>query len=432
MSAFEKVQDKLLDLAAVVDENKYLGSIRAAFTDFVPFIIVGSFGNLLNTLVASENGLAQWFPWLSNLSTAFNMINFATVSCMTIPIVFLIAMNLAKREKLPEFITGITALASYLLVCPSTITAVVEEAEAVVTGLGSSVIGAQGLFIGMIMAIVSTEILKKLMSFEILKIKLPNSVPHGIAVSFNTLIPIFIILIVISLFGNVFNLVSGSYLNEWIYAIVQTPLQAAFQSPIGAILMAIVNQLFWFLGVHGGMVIEPIRGPLSAAAIAENIALVQAGGIAVNPVTRGFWTCFVVTGGGGITLSLIFSILKFSKREDHKAISKMSLLPGLCSINEPIVFGLPLVLNPVFAIPFIFNSAIAAAIALFATNIGFIQCGTFDVPPGIPVFINAFIGFGWQGVVVQLITLVVTFFIWTPFVLMSNKEREKELEQEQA
>lgn len=426
MSAFEKIQDKLLDVAALVDENKYLGAIRSAFTDFVPFIIIGSFGTLLNTLVAGENGLAQWIPWLTNLSPAFSMINFVTVSCMTIPIVFLIAMNLAKKQEMPEFISGICALASYLLVCPSTIPVLVEEAENTVVGLGSSVIGAQGLFIGMIMAIISTQFLKKLMSIEAIKIKLPNSVPHGIAVSFNTLIPIFIILIITAVFGNIFYLFTDSYLNEWIYAIVQTPLQAAFQSPVGAILMAIVNQLFWFLGVHGGMVIEPIRGPLSAAAIAENIAAVNAGGIALNPVTRGFWTCFVVAGGGGITISLILAILKFSKREDHKAISKLSILPGLCGINEPIVFGLPLVLNPIFAVPFILNSAIAAGIALFATSIGFINAGIFDVPPGLPLFINAFIGFGWKGIVVQAVIIIVTFFTWTPFVLMSNSEKNVE------
>ncbi|HFF2554308.1 TPA: PTS sugar transporter subunit IIC [Listeria monocytogenes] len=425
MSFFEKVQDKLLDLAAAIDDNKYLGSIRSAFTDFVPFIIIGSFGTLLNTLIAGDNGLAQWIPFLKNLSPAFLMINFVTISTMTIPIVFLIAMNLAKREEMPEYIAGVSALATYFIVCPSMITVVIDKAETAVAGLGTGVIGAQGLFIGMIISIVSTKILKKLMSINAIKIKLPSSVPHGIAVSFNTLIPIFIVLVGFAIFGNVFYLITGSYLNEWIYAIVQTPLQIAFQSPIGAVFMAIVNQIFWFLGVHGGMVIEPIRGPLSAAAIAENIAAVNAGGLALNPITRGFWTCFVVAGGGGITISLILSILKFSKRAEFKAIAKLSFLPGICGINEPIVFGLPLVLNPIFAIPFIFNSAVAASIALFATNIGFIQAGIFDVPPGLPLFINAFIGFGWQGIVVQAIIITISFFIWTPFVLMSNKEKHE-------
>lgn len=99
-------------------------------------------------------------------------------------------------------------------------------------------------------------------------------------------------------------------------------------------------------------------------------------------MTYGFWLNFVVTGGAGITLSLIFAIFLFSKREDHRMIAKLSFLPGLCGISEPIVFGLPLVLNPTFAIPFIFNSGISTAIAMFATSIGFLPCNTVDVPFG--------------------------------------------------
>ena len=109
-------------------------------------------------------------------------------------------------------------------------------------------------------------------------------------------------------------------------------------------------------GYHGGLVVEPIRSPLSAAALAANIAAVEAGLEATQPLTRGLWTVFVVVGGAGLTLSLIFAILLFSKRQDHRAIAKLSLLPGICGIGEPMVFGLPLVLNPTFAIPFILNS----------------------------------------------------------------------------
>ncbi|NLC97345.1 MAG: PTS sugar transporter subunit IIC [Erysipelotrichaceae bacterium] len=420
----DKLQDKLLDLAALVDENVYLSSIRAAFTDFVPFIIVGSFSTLLSILVSGDNGLARWIPVLKELAPAFSMISFVTISTMTISIVFLIAMNIASYQEMPRFITGVAALATYLLVGPTSIR--FEGADVSISGLGSSVLGAQGLFVGMIIAIVSTQVLRKLMSIEAIKIKLPSSVPHGIAVSFNTLIPIFILLVSFAIFGYVFYLATDSYLNTWIYNIVQVPLQIAFQSPIGVILMAIVNQVFWFLGVHGGMVIEPIRGPISAAAISENIALFNMNQAPINVLTRGFWTSFVVLGGGGITISLIFAILRFSKREDYRAISKLSLLPGISGINEPIIFGLPLVLNPIFAIPFIFNSSIAATIALIATKLNFISPGIFDVPPGIPMFINGFIGYGWQGVVVQIIIFVVTFFVWTPFVLLSNKNIEKE------
>lgn len=424
----DKLQNVLLSISAKVEANKYLGSIKEAFTMFVPFIIVGSFGSMLNILVAGANGLAKWIPWLSNLSPAFTAINFVTISCMSLPIAFLIGYKLAEKEQVPQLESGLIGLLSYLAVCPNTISTVVEGLKdpVVTSGLGSGVIGAQGLFVSMIMSILAVKLFKVLTNIDAIKIKMPDSVPTGIARSFNILIPIFIIITVFSVGGCLFNAYTGNYINVWIYNIIQVPLQALANTTVGIVILALVNQIFWFLGIHGGMVIEGIRGPLSAAGIAENISAVQAGGVATNILTRGFWTSFVVVGGGGITLSLLIAIFLFSKREDHKSIAKFSFIPGICGINEPVVFGLPLVLNPIFAIPFIINSAIAALIAIGATNIGFITCGVLDCPPGLPVFITGFISYGFHGIIVQAIILAVTFVIWVPFVLLSNKQVEIE------
>ena len=424
----DKLQNVLLSISPKVETNKYLGSIKEAFTMFVPFIIVGSFGSMLNILVSGANGLAQWVPWLSNLSPAFTAINFVTISCMSLPIAFLIGYKLAEKENLPQLESGLIGLLSYLAVCPNTISTVVEGLKdpVVVNGLGAGVIGAQGLFVSMIMSILAVKLFKVLTNIDAIKIKMPDSVPTGIARSFNILIPIFIIITVFSVAGCLFNAYTGNYINVWIYNIIQVPLQALANTTVGIVILSLVNQIFWFLGIHGGMVIEGVRGPLSAAGIAENISAVQAGGVATNILTRGFWTSFVVVGGGGITLSLLIAIFIFSKREDHKSIAKFSLIPGICGINEPVVFGLPLVLNPIFAIPFIINSAIAALIAIGATNIGFITCGILDCPPGLPVFITGFISYGFNGIIVQAIILAVTFVIWIPFVLLSNKQVEIE------
>lgn len=424
----DKLQNVLLSISAKVESNKYLGSIKEAVTMFVPFIIVGSFGSMLNILVAGANGLAKWVPWLSKLSPAFTTINFVTISCMSLPIAFLIGYKLAEKEQVPQLESGLIGLLSYLAVCPNTISTVVEGLKdpVVSSGLGSGVIGAQGLFISMIMSILAVKLFKVLTNIDAIKIKMPDSVPTGIARSFNILIPIFIIITVFSVAGCLFNAYTGNYINVWIYNIIQVPLQALANTTVGIVILSLVNQIFWFLGIHGGMVIEGVRGPLSAAGIAENISAVQAGGVATNILTRGFWTSFVVVGGGGITLSLLIAIFIFSKREDHKSIAKFSLIPGICGINEPVVFGLPLVLNPIFAIPFIINSAIAALIAIGATNIGFITCGILDCPPGLPVFITGFISYGFNGIIVQAIILAVTFVIWIPFVLLSNKQVEIE------
>lgn len=424
----DKLQNVLLSISSKVETNKYLGSIKEAFTMFVPFIIVGSFGSMLNILVSGANGLAQWVPWLSNLSPAFTAINFVTISCMSLPIAFLIGYKLAEKENLPQLESGLIGLLSYLAVCPNTISTVVEGLKdpVVVNGLGAGVIGAQVLFVSMIMSMVAVKFFGLLTNIDAIKIKMPDSVPTGIARSFNILIPIFIIITAFSVGGCLFNTFTGNYLNVWIYSIIQLPLQALANTTGGILVLALANQLFWFLGIHGGMVIEGVRGPLSAAGLAENISAVQAGGVATNILTRGFWTSFVVVGGGGITLSLLIAIFIFSKREDHKSIAKFSLIPGICGINEPVVFGLPLVLNPIFAIPFILNSVIAAFIAVVATNIGFLTCGVLDCPPGLPVFVTGFISYGIHGIIVQAIILIVTFIIWVPFVLMSNKQAKLE------
>ena len=429
MSFREKMEDFLVLLAEKIDDNKYLQAIKNAFTIYMPFIIVGSFGTLFTALVSSpKTGLARWIPALESLSGAFSAMNFATMTFMTVPIVFLISMQLARSNKTPEHLTGIVAVLSYISVIPQAITYVLNEETKKIGAVPSTALGAQGLFIGMIMAIIVAELFKVLTNIEAIKIKMPPSVPAGIAVSFNTLIPILIIVLGTAVFGNIFKTVTGKYLNEFIYSAVQTPLEIALKSPLGILALVIGGQLFWFLGIHGGLVVTPLRNPLFATAIAANVAALEAGKVPVEAFTTSFWQNFIVPGGAGVTLSLIIAIFLFSKREEHRMIAKLGLLPGLCGINEPVVFGLPLVLNPTFALPFIFNSAIGAAIALFATKIGFLVPNVVEVPFGVPIILSPFISHGWQGVVVQIIIFAVCTLTWIPFVFISNKEAEREKE----
>ena len=229
----EKFEDGLMLVAEKVDDNKYLGAIKNAFTTFMPFIIVGSFATLFNTLLCSTTtGLAAFIPSLASLSPAFTAINFATLSIMALPIVFLIGVEMARKNKVPEYICAIACLAGYICVVPQTVSVVVEGATAAAAGLPGAAIGAQGLFIGMIVAILVSELFSALMKIEKIKIKMPASVPHAIAQSFNTLVPILITLVVTSVIGTVFHLMTGSYLNNWIYEVVQAPLEAVFQSPV--------------------------------------------------------------------------------------------------------------------------------------------------------------------------------------------------------
>jgi PTS system cellobiose-specific IIC component len=429
----DKFTDILSTVAEAVDGNKYLSVLKSTFSIYLPFIMIGSFATLFKTILCSPTaGLAKWIPQMAVLDPAFAAINFATMSTMTLIIVFIMGMLLGKKNKVPEYISGILALCSYITVVPNSITQFVDKAKAIIAVappvpcLPLGAINAQGLFVGMILTVFVVELFTKLCTVKQLKITMPASVPTQIATSFNTLIPILIVLVVFSSLGCIFTNMTGSFINEWIYKIVQAPLEVIFQSPAGIIAIVVLSQLFWFLGIHGGLVISPIRNPLMFAALAANIAAVQAGQLPTQPITMGFWLTFIVVGGAGITLSLVFAILAFSKREDYRMIAKMALAPGLCGISEPIVFGLPMVMNPIFALPFIFCSGIATAIALLAVKIGFILPGTVDVPFGVPTLLNAFIGFGWQGMIVQIIILAVCVACYTPFVLVSNKQYQKE------
>lgn len=428
MEFSEKFQDILLTIAEKVDGNRCLGAIKNAFTTWMPFIIVGSFAYLFKILICDTSiGLAALIPAAAKLLPAFMAVQFATMTFMAVPITFLIAMNLAKSDNIPAQAAGILGVCAYIGVAPQTVSVMVEAATGTAAGISATVTGAQGLFVGMFIAVIAEKMFARLMRVDRLKIKMPPSVPPAITQSFNTLIPVLITLYTISVAGLIFQLISGSCFNDWMYTVIQAPLEALFQTPAGIIGIIIISQLFWLLGIHGGLVVMPVRDPLMASALAANIAAVSAGGLATQPVTRGFYTFFSVAGGAGMILSLVFAIFLVSKRDDYRMIAKLGLVPAICGVSEPVVFGLPLVLNPTFAIPFIFNSCISTGIALFATKIGFMACNIVDAPFGLPVPIGAFVGHGWQGVVVQAIILAVTTLVWIPFVLISNKLAKKEV-----
>lgn len=427
MKLLDKYTEIVGDIAVAVDDNKYLAAIKDTFTVYMPFVIVGSFSTLLNVLLSSTTtGLAQFkmFSWLASLAPAFTALNFATMNIMALSIPVILGSILARKSKVNEIYAAIVALASYIAVVPQSITTVVDGVESLVSGLPVASTNASGLFIGIFTTILFVGLFAKLTTMEKLKIKMPPSVPGGIVNSFNLLVPILITIVGASILGTVFRNITGLYLNEFIYQILQAPLEAAVQSPIGIIILIVVSQIFWVVGIHGGLVVTPIRNPLLIAALAANIEAVAAGGTATNPVTLGFWTVFIAAGGAGYTLSLIIATLLFSKKEENKAISKLAFIPGIFGISEPIVFGLPLVLNPVYALPFVFTSAINTGIALFFMNIGFMTPNVVDVPFGLPLFINAFIGWGWKGAVVQLILLVVGVLLYIPFVLADNRIKE--------
>lgn len=435
MSSFgERFSESLSTVAEKVEENKYLNSLKNAFAYYLPFILVGSFATLLNTLISSKTtGLAIWVPALAELGPGFTALNFATMSFMTIPIVFLLGLLLGRRNGTQEYATAALAVVAYITVVPQVVTAAVTDQPDLTTsaaGVPAAALGAQGLFVGILWTIVITELFRWLASVDALRIKMPASVPPAVSSSFSNLLPVFIVLVFSAIFGILFRMLTGAYLNEWIYKVLQAPLEVIFQSTAGIVIMLMTAQLFWFLGIHGGLVISPIRNPLMAAGIATNVALHNAGDAPTQILTFGFWLVFGVVGGAGMTLGLNIAGMLFSSQQDLKLVCRLGLLPGLFSISEPMVFGVPLVLNPVYVIPFIGNAGISGFIGVMAHQIGFVTPNVVDVPFGLPILLNAFISYGWQGIVVQAIIIVVCTLTWIPFVKIDDRRARREQERE--
>ena len=248
--------------------------------------------------------------------------------------------------------------------------------------------------------------------------------PPAIANSFNVLIPVVIILFGVTIVGRIFVLATGSYINEFVYNILQTPMEIFLQTPVGTIGLAVFSQLFWAVGIHGGLVISAIRAPIMASALAANVAAAEAGLAPTNAITMSTWRAYINIGGAGLVFSCVIALFIASKKQDQRAIAKLGLVPSIFSISEPVSFGLPLVLNPVYAIPFVLSAGVSSIITLIAFSIGFVTPNVIDVPYGLPIIVNAFLGWGINGVILQIIVIAAGVLTYLPFVLVSNRMKE--------
>lgn len=231
------------------------------------------------------------------------------------------------------------------------------------------------------------------------------------------------------------NFATSKLFNKSLYAIIYTflqkPLESVMQGLPGLLILMLVAQLFWCIGIHGNQIIKAVRDPLLNAAILANTDLVAQGITDMsqyNIINMSFWDTYMSLGGSGCTLGLIIAIFLFSKRADYKAIAKLSTAPAIFEINECMTFGLPIVLNPYLVIPFIITPLITGTIGYFATVSGFAGVALCAMPWTTPPIISAWLSTGGSigAVITQIICIVVSVVIYTPFVLLANKEPVEE------
>ncbi len=412
---FSEMLEKVLGpITTWMNSNKYVCAIRDAFTIMMPIVIVGSFALLFNIYICSSTGLAKYesLSWLANYSKMFSTVNYACISCMALWLTFLMGYKIGNKNEQNPLLMALISTTCFLVVSDQ-------------DNLSSS-LGATALFLSFFVTIFSSMLFMKLMSFEKIKIKLPDAVPPMIANSFNALIPTFITITVFGLLAGILYGTTGLYLNNIIYNVIQVPFNQVVGSQIGVSIIVVLSQLLWWTGIHGHMAMNVIAKPVRTAALAANIAAVSAGLVPKEFYTLAYVHLFTNLGGSGIVISLALAILAFSNRKEYKEITKVSMIPLICGISEPMVFGLPIMLNPVFLIPFVLVPLITANIGYYAITSGFLTASYVESVAGMPMFIQQFLGFSgqWQALFLTVVVIVVGFIGYAPFVLISNKKEK--------
>ncbi|MBP3041196.1 PTS sugar transporter subunit IIC [Bacillaceae bacterium Marseille-Q3522] len=427
MSFKEKMILTFEHVAYKINNQKYIMAIKKAFVTLMPVIITGAFAVLVsNMLLSTENGLAHFdiFAFLADYQPIMKAIQYATLNFLTIGAIFLIGIELGRINGHQSLFPGILALMSYISIVPTTLELLVnEQNQLVVDILARQFSDPKSLFLGMFIAILSVEIYSKLSNVDKLQIKMPESVPSNVATSFSALFPSILTVTIIASLGFIFYKITGIYLYEAVYSIIQKPLESVMQGLPGLLILMFVAQFFWVIGIHGNQMIKPIREPLLLASITVNMTAFQEGAEIPNIITMPFWDVYMSIGGSGVTIGLLIAIFIASKREEMKSIAKLSIGPGIFNINEPVIFGLPIMLNPLMAIPFIITPLITGTIGYIATATGFAAKAVVMIPWTTPPIISAWLSTaGSMGAVItQIFCIIVSVFIYLPFVLIANK-----------
>ncbi|MCB5953323.1 PTS transporter subunit EIIC [Enterococcus sp. BWT-B8] len=424
----EKLTEVLGKFATKINSLRYIMVIKNAFASLIPVIITGAFGTLFSAMVFdSDNGLARisTLGFLADLKPISSAISYVTLSFLTIYAVFLIGIELAKLNKVNGIFPGIIAVMSYLSVNPFVYEFVNAEDVKVIAEnvLAKQYTDTKGLFLGMFVAIASIELYCWLGRQDRLKLKMPDTVPANVSESFSSLFPTILTVAIIATAGFVIKALTGMYAYNIIYNIIQKPLEGIVQGLPGILLLMLIAQVFWVIGIHGNQMVKPVREPLLLAAIAVNTEAFEAGKEIPNIITMPFWDMYMSMGGSGVTIGLLIAVLLVSKREDMREITKLSLAPGIFNINEPVIFGMPIMLNPILAIPFIVTPLVTGTIGYIATSIGFAAKAVVMVPWPMPPIVNAYLATAGDmgAVLTQIICIIVSILIYLPFVKISNK-----------
>ena len=415
-------------VAAKVGSQRHLVAIRDGFVALMPLIIAGSFAVLINNLPipAYQDFMTGLYPGWKAFGGNIWWGSFAVISLFH---VFSVAYNLAKGYDKNGLSAGLVALANFAILIPQapSVTSPAGETFNAWGNINWGYVNAQGMFVAIIVALISTEIFVKLSNSDKLVIKMPEGVPPAVSRSFASLFPGMISLSIFAIAAIAINAATGSDLFALITKFVSAPLTNVADSMGSAMLIVFMNQLLWFFGLHGSNIIGGIIEPILLPLIQTNMEAVAAGQAPVHIVTKPFLDAFVYMGGSGTTIALLIGIFIASKRKQMREIANLGFAPGLFNINEPVMFGLPIVLNPLLMIPFIFGPVLIAGFSYAVIAAGIFPKTIALMPWTTPPIIGGFLATGSvMGSVLQIINLTFAIALYIPFILIGEKLEAKE------
>lgn len=464
MNAFMNWMEKhFMPVAAKIGSQKHLIAIRDGFISIMPVTMVGSIAVLLNVFFRDlpNEWLGEGNGFVSAMEPIIAIngnVYFGSIMILGIAFTFSLGYHLAKTYDVNP-IAGAVIAFSAVVTCMNpnavfnyVLAGVPESALDTLKNLGLDVAvdngsvvlqnvteygymgqaytASSGLFTCLIVGLLASMIYIKLMQKKV-TIKLPDSVPPAVSNAFASIIPGVVAIYTFGIVTQISVELTGMYPNDLIVEWIQKPLLGLSQGLFGVIVVMLLIQLFWFFGLHGDNILAPITEGIYRIALLQNLEQWNATGSAADMPyiwTRGSINAYAMAGGSGVTLALIIAIFIFSKREDSRAIAKLTAPMGIFNINEPVIFGIPIVLNPIYLIPWLIVPPICSAVAYGFTALGVIPPIFIEVPWVMPVGLYAFFGTGGNvlAALVSLLCLAIAVLIWTPFVLLANRMQGKE------
>lgn len=434
MNKFMDVLEKYLTpFSQMVANNHLLQSIKDAFILGIPFTVVGSICGLIKSQL--EYWLTQAGVSLDGfLGSLIHVLgNVGTVAMGLMGIVIVLSSSYFYAQRLKEnnnkvvpLMTSLLALVSYFATIPWE---VAGEGETL-SGFALNYFNYEGMFTGLLIGLSTAWLYSKLVKSKF-TIKLPDSVPTGVLNSFLALIPISIILILFSIVKEVVVLCGFTSLQAVIAQFIVTPLSNVGTGLPAIIIVILLMQLLWFFGLHGFSIIWGVVSSIWLPLFMEQIdtfAKTQSFDSITQVAPNTISNIYAMLGGSGSTLALIVVLLILApKKSAEKEIAKMSLVPGIFNINEPIIFGLPIVLNPMMFIPFVFIPVVNAIIAYFAVSMHFVNPMVVLNSGQEPIFFNAWVlgAFTLSPVILMMILFVIDMVLYAPFAKMVIKQNQK-------